>query len=78
MDIKCRRWEVAEPNDGYADIDIPSELLITNFDDPIQAIVQSTYQTSLRFTRIQFFYNLELFWMDYSRLLMLSTNIFWA
>jgi ATP-dependent DNA helicase PIF1 len=35
--------KLSEPNDGYADIDIPSDLLITNFDDPIQAIVQSTY-----------------------------------
>lgn len=35
--------KLSEPNDGYADIDIPSELLITNFDNPLQAIVQSTY-----------------------------------
>jgi ATP-dependent DNA helicase PIF1 len=35
--------KISEPNDGYAEIDIPSELLITNFDDPIDAIVKSTY-----------------------------------
>ncbi len=34
---------MSETNDGYAEIDIPSDLLITNFDDPIQAIVQSMY-----------------------------------
>jgi len=35
--------KVFEPNDGYADINIPSNLLITNFDDPIQVIVHSAY-----------------------------------
>ena len=38
-----RDGKLSEPNDRYADIDIPSDLLITNFDDPTQAIVQSTY-----------------------------------
>jgi ATP-dependent DNA helicase PIF1 len=32
-----------EPNDGIVDIEIPAELLITNFDDPILAIVNNTY-----------------------------------
>jgi len=27
--------KMSETNDGYAEIDIPSDLLITNFDDPI-------------------------------------------
>jgi len=36
--------KIFEPNDGYANIDIPLELLISNYDDPLQAIVQCTYQ----------------------------------
>lgn len=32
-----------EPNDGYAEFDIPSYILITTFDEPIKAIVKSTY-----------------------------------
>jgi ATP-dependent DNA helicase PIF1 len=34
---------ISEPNDGYADIDIPRDILIEDFDDPIVAIVESTY-----------------------------------
>ena len=34
---------LSDPNDGYVEIHIPDEFLITNFIDPIQAIVQSTY-----------------------------------
>ncbi|XP_058761035.1 uncharacterized protein LOC131634386 [Vicia villosa] len=34
---------VCEPNDGYADICIPDEFLISNFSDPIKAIVEDTY-----------------------------------
>jgi hypothetical protein len=36
--------KIYEPNDSYVDIDIPHELLIPNYDDSLQAIVQSTYQ----------------------------------
>ncbi|XP_058741690.1 uncharacterized protein LOC131614079 [Vicia villosa] len=39
---------LSEPNDGLADIEIPQELLITNFEDPIQAIVESTYPDLLQ------------------------------
>ncbi|XP_045817402.1 replication protein A 70 kDa DNA-binding subunit A-like [Trifolium pratense] len=38
---------MSNPNDGNAEVDIPPELLITNFDDPIGAIVQSTYPNLL-------------------------------
>lgn len=31
------------PNDGYVDISIPDEFLISNFSNPIEAIVESTY-----------------------------------
>ncbi|XP_058775037.1 uncharacterized protein LOC131649283 [Vicia villosa] len=41
--LKIGEGRISEPNDGYANIDIPPELLITDFDDPIQAIVESTY-----------------------------------
>ncbi|XP_058767402.1 uncharacterized protein LOC131641097 [Vicia villosa] len=34
---------MCEPNDGYADICIPNEFIISNFTDPIQAIVEDTY-----------------------------------
>lgn len=30
--------KLCEPNDGYANIDIPRDILIENFDDPIVAI----------------------------------------
>ncbi|XP_058726417.1 uncharacterized protein LOC131597758 [Vicia villosa] len=44
---------VSEPNDGLADIEIPRELLITDFEDPIQAIVESTYLDLLQnYTRL--------------------------
>ncbi|XP_058751120.1 uncharacterized protein LOC131624167 [Vicia villosa] len=35
--------KILEPNDGLVDIEIPQELLITNFEDPIKVIVESTY-----------------------------------
>lgn len=39
--------KINEPNDGVADIEIPDELLIKVFDDPITAIVNSTYPNLL-------------------------------
>jgi ATP-dependent DNA helicase PIF1 len=39
--------KISEPNDGYAEIQIPTEMLITDFDDPILAIIQSTYPNFL-------------------------------
>ncbi|XP_058774789.1 uncharacterized protein LOC131649060 [Vicia villosa] len=41
--LKIGEGRISKPNDGYANIDIPPELLITNFNDPILAIVESTY-----------------------------------
>jgi ATP-dependent DNA helicase PIF1 len=35
--------KIAEPNDGFAEIDIPDEFLIKDFENPIDAIVKSTY-----------------------------------
>jgi ATP-dependent DNA helicase PIF1 len=37
------KGKLSEPNDGFAEIKIPKELLIVDYDDPISAIVQSTY-----------------------------------
>ncbi|XP_058732948.1 uncharacterized protein LOC131604533 [Vicia villosa] len=34
---------MCEPNDGYADICIPDEFLISSFSDPIKGIVEDTY-----------------------------------
>jgi ATP-dependent DNA helicase PIF1 len=39
--------KIGEPNDGVVDIKIPQELLITEFDDPILSIIQSTYPNLL-------------------------------
>ncbi|PNY10906.1 helicase-like protein [Trifolium pratense] len=39
---------LAEPNDGTDEIDIPKDILITNFEDPIKAIVDSTYPNLLQ------------------------------
>jgi len=41
--IKIGNGALNEPNDGLVDIEIPSELLISEYNDPIQAIVNSTY-----------------------------------
>ncbi|GAU22594.1 hypothetical protein TSUD_134940 [Trifolium subterraneum] len=41
--LKVGEGKISEPNDGYAEVDIPKELLIVDYDDPIHAIVQSTY-----------------------------------
>ncbi|KAK2403227.1 ATP-dependent DNA helicase PIF1 [Trifolium repens] len=40
---KVGEGKLEEPNDGIANIRIPDELLITTFDDPISAIIDSTY-----------------------------------
>jgi ATP-dependent DNA helicase PIF1 len=45
--LKVGEGKLAEPNDGLADITIPEEHLISNFEDPIQAIVDSTYPNLL-------------------------------
>ncbi|KAI5402012.1 hypothetical protein KIW84_066465 [Lathyrus oleraceus] len=39
--------KISEPNDGLVDIEIPKELLISNFEDPIRAIVDYTYPNLL-------------------------------
>ncbi|GAU19169.1 hypothetical protein TSUD_89340 [Trifolium subterraneum] len=41
--LKVGEGKLAVPNDGYAEVDIPKELLILDYDEPIAAIVQSTY-----------------------------------
>jgi len=35
--------KVSELNDGFAEIPIPKDMLITEYQDPLLAIVQSTY-----------------------------------
>jgi ATP-dependent DNA helicase PIF1 len=39
--------KISEPNDGYAEIPIPAEMLITEYSDPILAIINSTYPNFL-------------------------------
>ncbi|XP_058752597.1 uncharacterized protein LOC131625751 [Vicia villosa] len=41
--LKVGDGKLAKPNDGYADIDIPADILISNFDDPLRAIFVNTY-----------------------------------
>ncbi|XP_050909759.1 uncharacterized protein LOC127123598 [Lathyrus oleraceus] len=41
--LKIGDGTVFEPNDGYVEITIPQEFIISNFPDPIKAIVESTY-----------------------------------
>ncbi|CAN7131656.1 unnamed protein product, partial [Brassica rapa subsp. narinosa] len=41
--LKVGEGKLAEPNDGEAEIEIPSEFLITNFEDPIEAICKAVY-----------------------------------
>jgi len=36
-------WIVGPQNDGYATVEIPQDLLITEYDDPIHSIVNSTF-----------------------------------
>lgn len=39
---------MSEPNDDYVEITILQEFLISNFSDPIEAIVESTYLDLIR------------------------------
>ncbi|XP_058734290.1 uncharacterized protein LOC131606021 [Vicia villosa] len=41
--LQIGEGKLSEPNDGFADIQMPPELLITDYTDPIVAIVNSTY-----------------------------------
>ncbi|KAF1895188.1 hypothetical protein Lal_00022687 [Lupinus albus] len=41
--LKVGDGKLSEPNDGCVEVDIPKELLILHFDNPIEAIVSSTY-----------------------------------
>jgi ATP-dependent DNA helicase PIF1 len=41
--LKVGEGRLSEPNDGYAEIEIPKELLLVDYADPISAIVESTY-----------------------------------
>lgn len=41
--LKVGEGKLSEPNDGNVEIDIPAEFLIKGFENPIQAIFESTY-----------------------------------
>ncbi|XP_058762907.1 uncharacterized protein LOC131636298 [Vicia villosa] len=41
--LQIGEGKLSEPNDGFADIQLPPEILITNYTDPIVAIINSTY-----------------------------------
>lgn len=40
--------KIFKPNDGYAEIEIPPEFLISKFDDRITTIIESTYPNLLQ------------------------------
>jgi ATP-dependent DNA helicase PIF1 len=46
--LRVGNGEIGKGNDGYYDMEIPPELLITDFTDPIAAIVQATYPNLLQ------------------------------
>jgi len=46
--IKIGNGSLNEPNDELVDIEISSELQISEYNDPIQAIVNSTYPGSMQ------------------------------
>jgi len=46
--LKVGDEKLGEGNDGYNDVEIPNELLISNFTDTVEAIVQSTYPNLLQ------------------------------
>ncbi|XP_050908519.1 uncharacterized protein LOC127122180 [Lathyrus oleraceus] len=45
--LKVGDGKLEEPNDGYTDIPIPNDFLISNYDDPLEAIVSETYPNLL-------------------------------
>ncbi|XP_058752650.1 uncharacterized protein LOC131625837 [Vicia villosa] len=49
--LKIGEGKLSEPNDGFADIELPPELLITDYDDPVVAIVNNTYPDFKKNTR---------------------------
>ena len=46
--LKVGDGKLAEPNDGEVEIEIPKDLLTTNFDNPLHAIVELTYPSLLQ------------------------------
>jgi ATP-dependent DNA helicase PIF1 len=45
--LKVGEGRLSEPNDGTAEIEIPPEILITDYEEPIKGIVDSTYPNFL-------------------------------
>jgi ATP-dependent DNA helicase PIF1 len=53
--LKLGEGKLSLPNDGYADVEIPPELLIVDYTEPIQAIVESSYPNLIEFYKDQSF-----------------------
>ena len=47
MDLNIGEGKLREPNDGEDEINIPDDLLIKDYSNPIEAIVNFTYPSSL-------------------------------
>lgn len=45
--LQLGEGRLCEPDDGHAEIGIPHKILIEQFDDPIVAIIESTYPSFL-------------------------------
>ena len=68
--LKVGDGKLSEPNDGEAEIEIPSEFLITEANDPIEAICTAIYgdSTTLHEKKEAKFFKSELFFVQLMRM----------
>ncbi|RZB86135.1 hypothetical protein D0Y65_026272 [Glycine soja] len=65
---------LGEPNDGYAEITIPDEFLINDYNNPLEAIVNTTYPNLLQFYNNPEYLNQEPYLPLQLKLLIKSMN----
>ena len=68
--MKVEDSKLSEPNDGEAEVEIPTEFLITKSDDPIEAIRKAIYgdSTTLHEKKEAKFSKRELFFVQPMRI----------
>ncbi|KAF1872414.1 hypothetical protein Lal_00016712, partial [Lupinus albus] len=72
--LKVGDGKLSEPNDGCVEVDIPEELLILHFDNPIEAIVSSTYpDLHLHYNDEQFLQRRAILVVEFGSLQLAST-----
>lgn len=78
--LKVGDGKLSEPNDGEAEIEIPPEFLITDCNDPIEAISEEIYgtATSLHEKKEPSFFKRELSSVQLTRMLIQLMNICWT